>query len=216
MPVKKICRYPSDELKVITTTFNLENDINVLKDLYDTIKHFEGVDFITANQIGYTISAAIVDKNVAFEEDNKDIEERYLFVINPVIENSSKKNTTKELESSISSSGFSALVERSNTIQINFKELKFKKLNQEKQENPDEIKILAEKFNFNEFEEVEFKGILHENYAKTLQRVTDQLNGVCFLDKISYFNKSRYFKFINNIKKLTRDLIQNKQVKSRK
>ena len=45
MPVKKICRYPSDELKVITTTFNLENDINVLKDLYDTIKHFEGVDF---------------------------------------------------------------------------------------------------------------------------------------------------------------------------
>jgi peptide deformylase len=216
MPVKKICRYPSDELKSITTTFNLEKDVNVFKDLYDTIKHFEGIDFITSNQIGYNVSSAIIDKNVAFKEDNKDIEERYLFVINPVIESLSKKNIVKELENSISSSGFSALVERSNTIQAKFKQLKFKKLNQEKQENPDEIKILAEKFNFNEFEEVEFNGILHENYAKTLQRVTDQLNGICFLDKISYFNKNRYFKFINNIKKLTRDLIQNKQVKSRK
>ena len=108
------------------------------------------------------------------------------------------------------------MVERSNNIQIEFKQLNFKKLNQEKQDNPDEIKILAEKFNFDEFEISVFKGYMFDNISKTLQRVTDQLNGVCFIDKLTYFNKNRYFKFMNNIKKLTRGLIQNKQVKSRK
>ena len=134
----------------------------------------------------------------------------------PAISEYSKKNISKENENSISSSGFSALVERSNNIQIKFKQLNFKKLNQEKQDNPDEIKILAEKFNFDEFEVSEFNGYMFDNISKTLQRVTDQLNGVCFIDKLTYFNKNRYFKFMNNIKKLTRGLIQNKQVKSRK
>ena len=216
MPVKKICRYPSDELKIKTKSFSIEENKNVFKDLYDTIKHYEGVDFITSNQIGYNLSVAVIDRNAAFKEDNKDIESRYLFLIEPNISEYSKKNVSKENENSISSSGFSALVERSNNIQIEFKQLNFKKLNQEKQDNPDEIKILVEKFNFDEFEISEFKGYMFDNISKTLQRVTDQLNGVCFIDKLTYFNKSRYFKFMNNIKKLTRGLIQNKQVKSRK
>lgn len=216
MPVKKICRYPSDELKVKTKSFSIEENKNVFKDLYDTIKHYEGVEFITSNQIGYDLSVAIIDRNAAFKEDNKDIENRYLFLMEPAISEYSKKNISKENENSISSSGFSALVERSNNIQIKFKQLNFKKLNQEKQDNPDEIKILAEKFNFDEFEVSEFNGYMFDNISKTLQRVTDQLNGVCFIDKLTYFNKNRYFKFMNNIKKLTRGLIQNKQVKSRK
>jgi len=216
MPVKKICRYPSDELKVKTKSFSIEENKNVFKDLYDTIKHYEGVEFITSNQIGYDLSAAIIDRNAAFKEDNKDIENRYLFLMEPAISEYSKKNVSKENENSISSSGFSALVERSNNIQIKFKQLNFKKLNQEKQDNPDEIKILAEKFNFDEFEVSEFNGYMFDNISKSLQRVTDQLDGICFIDKLTYFNKNRYFKFMNNIKKLTRGLIQNKQVKSRK
>jgi len=216
MPVKKICRYPSDELKVKTKSFSIEENKNIFKDLYDTIKHYEGVEFITSNQIGYDLNVAIIDRNAAFKEDNKDIENRYLFLMEPAISEYSKKNISKENENSISSSGFSALVERSNNIQIKFKQLNFKKLNQEKQDNPDEIKILAEKFNFDEFEVSEFNGYMFDNISKSLQRVTDQLDGVCFIDKLTYFNKNRYFKFMNNIKKLTRGLIQNKQVKSRK
>ncbi len=213
MPVKRICRYPSNELKIKTKSFLIEENKNVFKDLYDTIRHYEGVNFITSNQIGYDLNAAVIDRNMAFKEDNKDIESRYLFLMEPNITEYSKKNVSKENENSISSNGFSALVERSNEIQIEFKQLNFKKLNQEKQDNLDEIKILVEKFNFEDFDISEFKGHMSDNPSKTLQRVTDQLNGICFIDKLTHFNKSRYFKFMNNIKKLTRGLIRNTQVK---
>ena len=38
-------------------------------------------------------------------------------------------------------------------------------------------------------------------YINTLQAVVDQLNGICFIDKLTFYNKNRFKKHVEKIKR---------------
>ena len=96
MTVKRIFKYPSNEIKTKCENFDISSDdFTIFKDLYDTMNYYNQNDiisFITANQIGY-------NKNIAIITGKLD-DPSYWFIVNPVISNYSN-HTTSQKEFSI-------------------------------------------------------------------------------------------------------------------
>ena len=198
MTVKRIFKYPSNEIKTKCENFDISSDdFTIFKDLYDTMNYYNQNDiisFITANQIGY-------NKNIAIITGKLD-DPSYWFIVNPVISNYSN-HTTSQKEFSVSSVGFSSNIDRSNSIKIEYTRFEFPELTHEKQDS-NGITMLNKELdmiNPSILKDQEFLFTTDSPYINTLQAVVDQLNGLCFIDKLTFYNKNRFKKHVEKIKR---------------
>jgi peptide deformylase len=208
MTVKKILVYPNDKLKQVSnkSELNVENLKNSVKDLLDTIRHYEGNKFLTSTQIDSEENLAIFDLQMIYNKEFKN-DERFLIIVNPEIIDKSKETISFQ-ETSGSTPFFQCTSTKSKSVKVKFDVIKIKQENIEKQnENENDVAIIkgldVDDFTF-EQQIITF----WDDMSIVMQSAIDQLNGKCFLDNLSWFNKSRYMKKHKNQINLFKKLIK--------
>jgi len=199
MAVKKLNIYPHASLKhtVPNSEVSVENLQDEVKDLIDTLKHYEGHAFITANQIGMSKRIAVVDLQTVYNQSFKE-EERYLIMVNPEIVELSKE-TTGLVETSIVVPDFSTPTTKSVSVKVKFDKLSLKTA----EIHPDvettdtaetAVKVVKNKLDFTNFEFQSETITVWQNLAFVLQAAINQLDGKTYLDTISWYNRERFLK----------------------
>jgi peptide deformylase len=200
--------YPNDKLKQVSnkSELNVENLKNSVKDLLDTIRHYEGNKFLTSTQIDSEENLAIFDLQMIYNKEFKN-DERFLIIVNPEIIDKSKETISFQ-ETSGSTPFFQCTSTKSKSVKVKFDVIKIKQENIEKQnENENDVAIIkgldVDDFTF-EQQIITF----WDDMSIVMQSAIDQLNGKCFLDNLSWFNKSRYMKKHKNQINLFKKLIK--------
>ena len=199
MTLRKLNIYPDLPLKqkVNNSELSLEALKPDIRDLIDTIKHYEGNSFLTTNQIGLTSRIAVLDLQSIFQKQFKE-EERYLVMINPeVVEASSNKISIQE--TSISTPDFQCTTSKSASVKLKFDKIVFKTIvdetpQNEIEENQNEVKVINTKLDFDNFEFESSEITFWERLAFVSQAAIDQLNGKCYLDTVSWYNRESFIK----------------------
>lgn len=203
MALKKLNIYPHASLKnkVATTEISVENLQQDVKDLIDTLKHYEGNAFITANQIGIGKRVAVIDLQAVYNQNFKE-EERYLIMVNPEIVELSKE-TTGLVETSIVIPDFSTPTTKSTSVKVKFDKLILKPA-EKTAEAPDvqtedatatsEVTVVNNKLDFTNFEFQTEIVTVWEKLAFTMQAAINQLDGKTYLDTVSWYNRERFLK----------------------
>lgn len=217
MTVKKILVYPNDKLKKVSnkSELNVDSLKNTVKDLLDTIRHYEGNKFLTSTQIGAEENLAVFDLQMIYAKEFKN-NERFLIIVNPEIIDKSKETITFQ-ETSGSTPFFQCTSTKNKSIKVKFNSLKLnlKEENESELENKNENDVsIIKGLNINDFTFEEQIVTFWDEMSITMQSAIDQLNGKCFLDHLSWFNRSRYMKKyknqINSFKKLIKqNMLQN-------
>jgi peptide deformylase len=211
MTVKQIVTYPNDKLQEAAVDSILSDQLQShVKDLLDTIKHYEGCQFITSNQINSNERVAIFDLNQLYQKavDNNS---RYLIVVNPKILSRSKSVITFK-ETSISTPFFKTTSNKSEQIEVSFAKVKINYEEQKIEASTEtaEAKVISqpkiESLSFEELTETYNNETGHLALAVTMQSVVDQLDGKCYLDNLSWYARQQYVKsrkkVINKFKKM--------------
>ena len=199
MALKKLNIYPHASLKnkVATTEISVENLQQDVKDLIDTLKHYEGNAFITANQIGIGKRVAVIDLQVVYNQNFKE-EERYLIMVNPEIVELSKE-TTGLVETSIVIPDFSTHTTKSLSTKVKFDKLILKQQDTETPQSDEsvtevEVKVVNNKIDFNHFEFQSEIVTVWERLSFVMQAAINQLDGKTYLDTVSWYNRERFLK----------------------
>jgi len=211
MTVKQIVTYPNDKLQEAAVNSILSDQLQShVKDLLDTIKHYEGCQFITSNQINSNERVAIFDLNQLYQKavDNNS---RYLIVVNPKIISRSKSVITFK-ETSISTPFFKTTSNKSEQIEVSFVKVKINYEEQKIEASTEtaEAKVISqpkiESLSFEEVTEKYNNETGHLALAVTMQSAVDQLDGKCYLDNLSWYARQQYVKsrkkVINKFKKM--------------
>ena len=124
MALKKLNIYPHASLKnkVADSEVSIENLRDEVKDLIDTLKHYEGNAFITANQIGIGKRIAVIDLQAIYGNQFFKEDERFLVMVNPKIVELSKE-TVGLVETSIVIPDFSTPTTKSASVKVKFDKL---------------------------------------------------------------------------------------------
>lgn len=199
MALKKLNIYPHASLKnkVATTEISVENLQQDVKDLIDTLKHYEGNAFITANQIGIGKRVAVIDLQAVYNQNFKE-EERYLIMVNPEIVELSKE-TTDLVETSIVIPDFSTHTTKSLSTKVKFDKLILKQQDTETPQSDEsvtevEVKVVNNKIDFNHFEFQSEIVTVWERLSFVMQAAINQLDGKTYLDTVSWYNRERFLK----------------------
>jgi len=199
MALKKLNIYPHASLKnkVATTEISVENLQQDVKDLIDTLKHYEGNAFITANQIGIGKRVAVIDLQAVYNQNFKE-EERYLIMVNPEIVELSKE-TTGLVETSIVIPDFSTHTTKSLSTKVKFDKLILKQQDTETPQSDEsaaevEVKVVNNKIDFNHFEFQSEIVTVWERLSFVMQAAINQLDGKTYLDTVSWYNRERFLK----------------------
>ncbi len=199
MTLKKLNIYPHASLKnkVATTEISVENLQQDVKDLIDTLKHYEGNAFITANQIGIGKRVAVIDLQAVYNQNFKE-EERYLIMVNPEIVELSKE-TTDLVETSIVIPDFSTHTTKSLSTKVKFDKLILKQQDTETPQSDEsvtevEVKVVNNKIDFNHFEFQSEIVTVWERLSFVMQAAINQLDGKTYLDTVSWYNRERFLK----------------------
>ena len=199
MALKKLNIYPHASLKnkVAATEISVENLQQDVKDLIDTLKHYEGNAFITANQIGIGKRVAVIDLQAVYNQSFKE-EERYLIMVNPEIVELSKE-TTGLVETSIVIPDFSTHTTKSLSTKVKFDKLILKQQDTETPQSDEsvtevEVKVVNNKIDFNHFEFQSEIVTVWERLSFVMQAAINQLDGKTYLDTVSWYNRERFLK----------------------
>lgn len=199
MTVRKLYIYPDIQLKrsLSVSEVTIENLKSDVKDLIDTLKHYEGNSFLTANQIGLNKRLAVIDLQVVFQKEFKD-EERFLVVVNPEIVSLSDEKININ-ETSMSTPDFQCVTNKSISATVKFDKIILKMSTTENviddnQNKLDTVEVVNQKFDFDSFEFEQSIVTFWERLSFIMQAVIDQLNGKCYLDTISWYNRQSFIK----------------------
>lgn len=204
MALKKLNIYPHASLKnkVADSEVTIENLRDEVKDLIDTLKHYEGNAFITANQIGIGKRIAVIDLQVIYGNQFFKEDERFLVMVNPKIVELSKE-TVGLVETSIVIPDFSTPTTKSSSVKVKFDKLILKpaeKISEEPEVQTDdhvttsEVTVVNNKLDFTNFEFQTEIVTVWEKLAFTMQAAIDQLDGKTYLDTVSWYNRERFLK----------------------
>lgn len=204
MALKKLNIYPHASLKnkVADSEVSIENLRDEVKDLIDTLKHYEGNAFITANQIGIGKRIAVIDLQAIYGNQFFKEDERFLVMVNPKIVELSKE-TVGLVETSIVIPDFSTPTTKSSSVKVKFDKLILKpaeKISEEPEVQTDdhvttsEVTVVNNKLDFTNFEFQTEIVTVWEKLAFTMQAAIDQLDGKTYLDTVSWYNRERFLK----------------------
>lgn len=204
MALKKLNIYPHASLKnkVADSEVTIENLRDEVKDLIDTLKHYEGNAFITANQIGIGKRIAVIDLQAIYGNQFFKEDERFLVMVNPKIVELSKE-TVGLVETSIVIPDFSTPTTKSASVKVKFDKLILKpteKTSEEPESQTDdvaatsEVTVVNNKLDFTNFEFQTEIVTVWEKLAFTMQAAIDQLDGKTYLDTVSWYNRERFLK----------------------
>ena len=204
MALKKLNIYPHASLKnkVADSEVSIENLRDEVKDLIDTLKHYEGNAFITANQIGIGKRIAVIDLQAIYGNQFFKEDERFLVMVNPKIVELSKE-TVGLVDTSIVIPDFSTPTTKSASVKVKFDKLILKPA-EKTSEAPEtqtednvttsEVTVVNNKLDFTNFEFQTEIVTVWEKLAFTMQAAIDQLDGKTYLDTVSWFNRERFLK----------------------
>lgn len=204
MALKKLNIYPHASLKnkVADSEVTIENLRDEVKDLIDTLKHYEGNTFITANQIGIGKRIAVIDLQAIYGNQFFKEDERFLVMVNPKIVELSKE-TVGLVETSIVIPDFSTPTTKSASVKVKFDKLILKPAEKTSEEptsetqtedTTSEVTVVNNKLDFTNFEFQTEIVTVWEKLAFTMQAAIDQLDGKTYLDTVSWYNRERFLK----------------------
>ena len=204
MALKKLNIYPHASLKnkVADSEVSIENLRDEVKDLIDTLKHYEGNAFITANQIGIGKRIAVIDLQAIYGNQFFKEDERFLVMVNPKIVELSKE-TVGLVETSIVIPDFSTPTTKSASVKVKFDKLILKPAEKTSEEpavqtedavTTSDVTVVNNKLDFNNFEFQTEIVTVWEKLAFTMQAAIDQLDGKTYLDTVSWYNRERFLK----------------------
>lgn len=203
MALKKLNIYPHASLKnkVADSEVTIENLRDEVKDLIDTLKHYEGNAFITANQIGIGKRIAVIDLQAIYGNQFFKEDERFLVMVNPKIVELSKE-TVGLVETSIVIPDFSTPTTKSASVKVKFDKLILKPTEKTSEEpavqtedtTTSEVTVVNNKLDFTNFEFQTEIVTVWEKLAFTMQAAIDQLDGKTYLDTVSWYNRERFLK----------------------
>ena len=204
MALKKLNIYPHASLKnkVADSEVSIENLRDEVKDLIDTLKHYGGNAFITANQIGIGKRIAVIDLQAIYGNQFFKEDERFLVMVNPKIVELSKE-TVGLVETSIVIPDFSTPTTKSASVKVKFDKLILKPTEKTSEEPAaqtedaavtPEVTIVNNKLDFTNFEFQTEIVTVWEKLAFTMQAAIDQLDGKTYLDTVSWYNRERFLK----------------------
>lgn len=204
MALKKLNIYPHASLKnkVADSEVSIENLRDEVKDLIDTLKHYEGNAFITANQIGIGKRIAVIDLQAIYGNQFFKEDERFLVMVNPKIVELSKE-TVGLVETSIVIPDFSTPTTKSASVKVKFDKLILKPTEKTSEEPAaqtedaavtSEVTVVNHKLDFTNFEFQTEIVTVWEKLAFTMQAAIDQLDGKTYLDTVSWYNRERFLK----------------------
>jgi peptide deformylase len=204
MALKKLNIYPHASLKnkVADSEVSIENLRDEVKDLIDTLKHYEGNAFITANQIGIGKRIAVIDLQAIYGNQFFKEDERFLVMVNPKIVELSKE-TVGLVETSIVIPDFSTPTTKSASVKVKFDKLILKPTEKTSEEPAaqtedaavtSEVTVVNNKLDFTNFEFQTEIVTVWEKLAFTMQAAIDQLDGKTYLDTVSWYNRERFLK----------------------
>lgn len=203
MALKKLNIYPHASLKnkVADSEVSIENLRDEVKDLIDTLKHYEGNAFITANQIGIGKRIAVIDLQAIYGNQFFKEDERFLVMVNPKIVELSKE-TVGLVETSIVIPDFSTPTTKSASVKVKFDKLILKPTEKTSEEpavqtedtTTSEVTVVNNKLDFTNFEFQTEIVTVWEKLAFTMQAAIDQLDGKTYLDTVSWYNRERFLK----------------------
>lgn len=232
MAVKRLAIYPETSLKNKITNSELSASVlkDTIKDLIDTLKHYEGTTFLTANQINAQHRVAVIDLRAVYQGFNQDFnfkeDERYLILVNPEIYERSKEKIDLS-ESSLSTPNFSTINYRSINCKIKFERIVLNKSDtnvtseatvtvtdetETPVENNTEVTVINQKSEFDDFTFKSEDIVFWDNLSYVTQAAVDQLDGKCYLDLVSWYNRERFTKMkqktISKFKKMLKQQMQ--------
>ncbi len=208
MTLRKLYIYPDAPLKQTipvseVTVDSLKSDV---KDLIDTLKYYEGNPFITSNNVGLSTRVVVVDLQAVFNKEFSETE-RFLVMVNPEILEKSK-DTVSVNESCISTPDFNAVTTKSRSVKVKFDKIvlttKVEKpvveegpqmeTTTEKPTEDLEVKVINSQLDFDQFTFQSETLTFWEGLAYITQAAVNQLDGKCYLDTISWYNRERFLK----------------------
>jgi len=223
--IKRVEQYSlnNEKLKKARLKEELSTDVlkSSVKDLIDTMKHYEGSSFITSNQINVPGRIAVLDLKSIFQKDEYTQEDRYLVMINPtLIERSAEQ--IKITETSLSTPMYQSHSTRAASCTVEFDNLKFKALTSEASpetetttstETTDVVTVVNNTIDFDNFELKNERLTYWERVAFVAQAAIDQLDGKTYLDNLSWYNRNLYFKNLKRVKTKFKKMILNGALK---
>jgi len=223
--IKRVEQYSlnNEKLKKARLKEELSTDVlkSSVKDLIDTMKHYEGSSFITSNQINVPGRIAVLDLKSIFQKDEYTQEDRYLVMINPtLIERSAEQ--IKITETSLSTPMYQSHSTRAASCTVEFDNLKFKALTPEASpetetttstETTDVVTVVNNTIDFDNFELKNERLTYWERVAFVAQAAIDQLDGKTYLDNLSWYNRNLYFKNLKRVKAKFKKMILNGALK---
>ncbi len=200
MTVRKLYIYPDPPLKqkITNSDVTIENVKDEVKDLIDTLKHYEGNFYITSNNIGLSKRIAVIDLQAVYKKEFPETD-RFLVMVNPEIVEFS--NEIVELqEGSISTPDFVTLNKKSRSVKVKFDKVVLK-LQEQLESNvvmeepkTDDVTVINNKLDFEKFDFQTDVITIWEGLAYVVQAAVSQLDGKCYLDNVSWYNRERYLK----------------------
>jgi peptide deformylase len=172
--VSKILKYGSPLLRKKSIEIDEENAVeSIILDLFDTLENFDGIG-LSGVQIGITKRIFVIDTSKLAKEypDVPIIKKAF---INPIVIDKSNIETPYP-EGCLSIPGIQELVNRPETITVNYQDTQFQDI------------------------EAELNGI----EARIFQHEYDHLDGILFIDKLSPLRKAVLAGKLNKIKKQNR------------
>lgn len=224
--IKRVEQYSLNNEKLKKPRVKEELSMDTLKtsvkDIIDTMKHYEGSSFLTSNQINVPGRIAVLDLKSIFQKDEYSQEDRYLVMVNPELIETSK-DQIKITETSLSTPMYQSPSTRSASCTVEFQNLKFKTLPEEiptevvtdttTEVNTTEVQIVTNKIDFDNFELNTERLTYWERVAFVAQAAIDQLNGKTYLDNLSWYNRNLYFKNLKRVKSKFKKMILNGALK---
>ncbi len=197
MTLRKLCIYPDAPLKqaIPTSELTIDNVKSEVKDLIDTLKHYEGNAYITSNHVGLNKRIAVIDLQTVYGKEF-DSAERFLVMVNPEILELSK-DTHSLQEGSICTPDFTAVTTKSRNVKVKFDKVVLKVIEtvpSTQEPATDDVKIVNNNLNFEQFDFQSETITVWEGLAFVVQAAVLQLDGKCYLDTISWYNRERFIK----------------------
>ncbi len=212
MTLRKLYLYPDAPLKqaIPVSEVNVDNLKSDVKDLIDTLKYYEGNAFITSNNVGLSTRVVVVDLQTVYKQEFSETE-RFLVMVNPEILELSKDKVELN-ESCISTPDFTSLTTKSRSVKVKFDKIVLTtKTSATTEDGPKmesaeasteptlnstdtEVKVISNQLDFDQFTFQTETLTFWEGLAYITQAAVNQLDGKCYLDTVSWYNRERFLK----------------------
>ncbi len=212
MTLRKLHLYPDAPLKqpIPVSEVSVDSLKSDVKDLIDTLKYYEGNAFITSNNIGLSKRIAVIDLQTVYQKEFSETE-RFLIMVNPEILELSKDTMTLN-ESSISTPDFNSLTTKSRNVKVKFDKIVLTTkssttvedgpkmdisdtpITEVKEIVESEVKVITNQLDFDQFTFQAETLTFWEGLAYVTQAAVNQLDGKCYLDTVSWYNRERFIK----------------------